>query len=232
MKLALFFVHCFFWGFGLHVLAQEETRFEFSPQTAKPIAKALMKEDFFWSSIDDSGPFGSDAGSDAAYGFYHWRSTHPDDPPLTYLQQLINGWRFPPISWEETDTGKIRAYMSIGYHPSEAEIQQSIEILKKANSRPGVRQLTDSALRKVVLSSGTGMGLTYLNNIDEAIVGTAFAQIVMEGKIDPKLKRYAAIALRREMLLLITRQFGQPDQIKSHNDKSKKMLSVLNYFDR
>jgi hypothetical protein len=36
------------------------------------------------------------------------------------------------------------------------------------------------------------MGLTFLVGIDESIIGTAFAQIVMEGRLDPKLKYYVA----------------------------------------
>jgi uncharacterized protein YfeS len=73
-------------------------KFDFSPNTAKPNARALMKEDFFWSPIDDSGPFGSDAGSDAAYGFYKWRKTHAPLSPMDYLKDLIGSWHFPEIA--------------------------------------------------------------------------------------------------------------------------------------
>jgi len=58
-------------------------KFEFSLATAHPNAKVLMKEDFYWSPIDESGPFGSDAGSDAAYGFQKWRKGHPPPPSST-----------------------------------------------------------------------------------------------------------------------------------------------------
>jgi uncharacterized protein YfeS len=52
--------------FTLSAIAQSDSiKFEFSPKTAHPNAQALMKEDFFWSSIDESAPFGSDGGSDA-----------------------------------------------------------------------------------------------------------------------------------------------------------------------
>ena len=34
--------------------------FEYSLETAHPNAHALMKEDFFWSPIEESSPFGSD----------------------------------------------------------------------------------------------------------------------------------------------------------------------------
>jgi len=99
-----------------------------------------MKEDFYWSPIDESGPFGSDAGSDAAYGFQKWRKSHPTTSPS---------------------------------------------------------------------------------------IGTAFARFVMEGKVDPTLKNYAAKTIQREMLPIITRQFAQPDQVKAHNEKMNKLLQLV-----
>src|ERR1700760_224494 len=83
---------------------QSSGRFEFSPANARPNARALMKEDFFWSPIDESGPFGSDGGSDAAYGFYKWRKTNPVASPVIYLKDLIDSWNYPPLSWDELDT--------------------------------------------------------------------------------------------------------------------------------
>ena len=75
----------------LSTLAQSNfSKFEFSPKTAHPNAKALMKEDFFWSPIDEMAPFGSDAGSDAAYGFYKWQKQHSSTSPIIYLKELIS----------------------------------------------------------------------------------------------------------------------------------------------
>ena len=49
----------------------------------------------------------------------------------------------------------------------------------------------------------------------------------MEGQIDPSIKNYVAKTIQREMLPIITRQFGQPDQVKAHNDKMNKLLQVV-----
>jgi len=71
------------------------------------------------------------------------------------------------------------------------------------------------------------MGVSYLVDQDEAIVGTAFAQFVLEDKIDPQLKYYVTKALHREMLTILIRQFGRPDQQQAHKEKMAKLLQVV-----
>ena len=210
----------------------DSQKFEFSLKTAHPTARKLMKEDFYWSPIDESGPFGSDAGSDAAYGFQKWRGVHRTRSPILYLKQLIDAWNFPPFAWDELDTTKIKLYITTPAHPDESFIAQEIEMLRKENERyssmpGGGKKLTDEQLRQIVLNSQKNMGASYINEIDEAIIGTAFAQFVIEGKADPTIKNYVVKAIQREMLPIITRQFGQPDQVKAHNDKMNKLLQVV-----
>jgi hypothetical protein len=41
---------------------QDDGRFAFALETANPKAKKLMKDKFFWSSVEESAPFGSDDG--------------------------------------------------------------------------------------------------------------------------------------------------------------------------
>lgn len=206
-------------------------KFEFSPNTANPNARVLMKEDFFWSPIDESGPFGSDGGSDAAYGFYNWRKTHTAISPIIYLKDLIDSWHFPEIAWDEMDTAKIKKYMKTAYVLSQSEFDQQVKVLKqeykKSQTAPGAKKLSDEEIYQIVTSSGNNMGISYLINIDEAIIGTAFAQFVLEGKIDPKLKYYVTKSLEREMLAILTRQFGHPDQQQAHNQKMAKLLQVV-----
>jgi uncharacterized protein YfeS len=211
---------------------KDSQKFEFSPKTAHTNAKTLMREDFYWSPIDESGPFGSDAGSDAAYGFQKWRGIHPTTSPILYLKQLIDTWNFPPFAWDELDTTKIKLYISTPAHLDESLIAQEIEMLKKENERHssmpgGGKKLTDEQLRQIVINSKKNMGASYLNEIDEAVIGTAFAQFVIEGKVDLTIKNYVAKTIQREMLPIITRQFGQPDQVKAHNDKMNKLLQVV-----
>jgi uncharacterized protein YfeS len=205
----------------------------FSPATANPKAKALMKEDFFWSPIDESGPFGSDDGSDAAHGYYEWRRTNRAGSPVAYLTDLSQRWGYPPIEWDELDTNRLKAYMALGYHPNEKDIQQMVQMLKQENEKdktPNKKTLTDEQLRQVVMQSGQGMGVQYLVGLDQSIIGVAFAQIVLEGKIEPKLRYYVTKALQREMLMVVTRHFGDASQQKAHNDKMRKMLYVVEQF--
>ncbi|HSV11878.1 MAG TPA: hypothetical protein VLI68_13975, partial [Hanamia sp.] len=42
--------------------------FEYTFKSANPKAQALMTDEFYWSPIEETAPFGSDDGSDAAYG--------------------------------------------------------------------------------------------------------------------------------------------------------------------
>ena len=216
--------------FTFSTLAQENsTKFEFSPKTAHPNAKALMKEDFFWSPIDETGPFGSDAGSDAAYIFYKWRKDHTSTSPIIYLKELTARWNFPVIAWDETDTLKIKEYMSTPAQLSNDEIEQQVKMLKQYNASSAnakQKSLSDEQIRQIVINSKKNMGASYLTDLDEAIIGTSFAQFVLEGIIDPALKHFAEKAIQREMLPLLTRQYPLDAQ-KAHREKCLKLLSVL-----
>jgi uncharacterized protein YfeS len=64
------------------------------------------------------------------------------------------------------------------------------------------------------------------HDIDQSIIGTSFAQFVLEGKVDPELKYFAEKALQREMLPLLTRQYRE-DYQKSHKEICMKLLSVV-----
>ncbi len=216
--------------FTLNSMAQSNsTGFEFSLKTAHPNAKALMKEDFFWSPIDESGPFGSDAGSDAAYGFYKWRKEHSSTSPITYLKGLIASWNFPAIAWDEIDTLKLKKYMGIPAQLDNAEIERQVIMMKQYNaSSPNTKQkpLSDEQIRQIVINSQKSMGASFLTDLDQSIIGTAFAQFALEGKIDPVLKHFAEKTLQREMLPLLTRQY-RSDYQKMHKEICAKLSSVL-----
>jgi len=230
------FVLCIFTAlFVLPAFGQQGSADVFSPEGAHPKARALMKEDFFWSPIDESGPFGSDDGSDAAHGFYNWRKGNRSISPIDYLTDLIKSWNYPPIAWGELDTNKLKAYVGGSVKPDAATIEATVQALKQQQAEYAAKSgnakiLTDEQLRQIAINGGNGMGLTFLVGLDESIIGVAFAQIVIEGRIDPKLKYYVQRALQREMLQVITRQFGRADQQKAHEDKMRKMLFVVNHI--
>ena len=80
--------------------------FEFSPEHAHPKAQALLNEDFYWSPVEEAGPFGSDDGADASYMFATWRKDHPDENPSVYLQELFEDWGYPVFNPLEIESGE------------------------------------------------------------------------------------------------------------------------------
>jgi uncharacterized protein YfeS len=81
--------------------------FELSPENAHPNARKLLVEDFYWSPIEETGPFGSDDGSDSFYGFAKWRTENKSESPVTYLTELIQEWGYPTFDLNVIDAEKI-----------------------------------------------------------------------------------------------------------------------------
>jgi uncharacterized protein YfeS len=86
--------------------------FELSPDTAHPNAKKLLTEDFYWSPIEETGPFGSDDGSDCFHGFVEWRMENKNDSPVAYLNELIQEWGYPTFDLNVTDSEKVKQLLS------------------------------------------------------------------------------------------------------------------------
>ena len=86
--------------------------FELSPDKAHPNAKKLLTEDFYWSPIEETGPFGSDDGSDCFYGFVEWRAENKNESPVTYLKALIDEWGYPTFDLNATDSQKVKQLLS------------------------------------------------------------------------------------------------------------------------
>jgi uncharacterized protein YfeS len=199
--------------------------FQYSLKTSHPHAQSLMKEDFFWSPIEETGPFGSDDGSDAAYGFRQWRASNKSTSPIKYLQELIREWNYPYFDWNEMDTIKIKQYIIWKAELDEKNIQQQIEQLKEYNKNSpdsSGQKLTDEQLRKIVATSSAEMGGIYLLGQDNAIIGTAFAQFVLEGIVDNDLKKLTIIALERQLLPLLINRYDS-----AYKDKRKEQLTKM-----
>ena len=183
MRLHLILACTLLLGLYCPAQSQDNGKFAYALNTAHPNAKALMNDDFFWSPTDPGAPFGSEPGSEAAYGFYSWRPTHLTISPVIFLKGLLDSWHSRPLAWDELDTLKIKAYIIDG-------------------------------VPALVIR-------------DEAIIGAAFAQFVLEGKIDAELKYDATRTLQRELLPVMTSQYGSPADQQQHIEKMKKLLSVL-----
>lgn len=87
---------------------------EYSPdlEKAHPNAKRLMNEDFFWSPIEETGPFGNDDGADCYAGFAQWRRNNLTENPHRYLEEQIDYWGYPSFNIGETDIEKLKPYLS------------------------------------------------------------------------------------------------------------------------
>jgi uncharacterized protein YfeS len=86
--------------------------FELSPDKAHPNAKKLLTEDFYWSAIEESGPFGSDDGSDAFYGFVTWRLQNKNTSPLIYLDELVANWGYAKFDYNELKEEELKKYIA------------------------------------------------------------------------------------------------------------------------
>lgn len=60
---------------------------------------------------------------------------------------------------------------------------------------------------------------------DEAIIALAFAQIVVEGRVEPEVRRRALIALTRQSLPALIHGFG--DRARQRTERVERMRAVL-----
>jgi uncharacterized protein YfeS len=204
--------------------------FEYSFKSAHPNAQALMKDEFYWSPIEETAPFGSDDGWEAAYGFKDWRLLNKQASPIKYLKHLIAEWQYPFFDYTEIDSSKIKEYINQKKELSEAEIQQQINTLKEiSRNSPDTsgKELEDKQLREVILSSSQGMNGIYLLGQDNAIIGIGFAQFALEGHIDNDIKSLTITAIKRQLLPLLINRYDE-DYREKRKQQLTKMLEVVN----
>lgn len=198
--------------------------FELSPQSAHPKAKELLTEDFYWSPIDESGPFGSDDGSDAFYGFLQWRQTNTNKNPVKYLDELLNEWGLPKFDIHELDTNKINAYLINNDKSDTSLIEGLIPEMRKHYEEVAKREgkeFDEAAFQKSIELSNQGMGHRHLLGMDNAIIAVGFGQFVIEGKMDDDIKSLTKIALTREQLPFMLEEWGE------YQDVRKAMLEKM-----
>ncbi len=92
---------------------QSQSMSDYSPtiDKAHPNAERLMNEEFYWSPIEETGPFGSDDGADTYAGFADWRRTHTKDKPEAFLREQIDYWGYPTFDLKETNFEKLKPYL-------------------------------------------------------------------------------------------------------------------------
>ena len=92
---------------------QTKSMSDYSPilDKAHPNAKRLMNEDFYWSPIEETAPFGSDDGADTYAGFADWRQSHKTANPKEFLMEQIDYWGYPTFDLNETNFEKLKPYL-------------------------------------------------------------------------------------------------------------------------
>lgn len=196
---------------------------ELTRKTAHPKAAKLLEDDFFWSPIEESGPFGSDAGSDACYGFRDWRKTNLDKSPVHFLDELMARWAIPRFDVYEVNEDKVMGFVhKKTERSSEINLSDMKEMMKNLNL--GV---DDDTLQKIIQNAGESMGGRYLLEQDNAIIGIGFCQFAIEGKIDADIQNLTRIAISRQLLPCLLEQYS-PDYQPTRQEQLSKMFTILN----
>jgi uncharacterized protein YfeS len=205
-------------------------KFEYSFKTAHPHAQALMAADFYWDPGAESGPFGNNNGMDAPQAFRQWRLVNISGNPIDFLKDLIIEWQYPHFDWYEMDTAKIEEYLLLKPDYDEQGMQQKIQQFREALKQLpdfSYGPLTDEQIRQVFILGARQMGGFYLIRQDNAIIGTAFAQFVLEGKIDHELKELSITAIKRQLLPVLIN--SNPEEfIEQRKEALTKMMTVIN----
>ena len=81
-------------------------------ENAHPNAKLVMNEDFYFSPIDETGPFGSDDGADTYAGFKDWRETHKTSNLIQFVSEHLDYWDYPKFDIYETRLEKLNTYLT------------------------------------------------------------------------------------------------------------------------
>jgi uncharacterized protein YfeS len=208
----------------------QSDHFEITPETAHPKAKKLLKEEFYWSPIEETAPFGSDDGFDAFYGFRDWRQNNRNSSTIVYLKELIDRWGFPPFDWNEMDTKKIEQYISTKTKMEDTVLEKMMPVLLEQNksmSASSGTQIDEAKLKELFIAISSNMGASYLLGIDNAIIAVGFGQFVLEGKIDEDIKSLTKKAIKRELLPILMDSWDPSDYAKTRKSQLKKMLAVL-----
>jgi uncharacterized protein YfeS len=205
------------------------SHYELTPETAHPKARKLLTEDFYWSPVEETGPFGSDDGSDAFYGFREWRMSNKKVSPVKYIEELLINWNYPKFNLNELDSSKIRDYISAKTQAGSPDLSDQMPAMMehfKQMAKEAGQEFDENQFKEIMAAASGSMGGTYLLGIDNAIIAVGFGQFVLEGKIDEDIKVLAQTAIKRELLpVLIDRWDGAYK--KTRKEQLNSMLGVI-----
>lgn len=147
--------------------------------------------------------------------------------PIKYLSDLLISWGFPLFDWNELDPSKIKDYIQIRAKIDDIsqQVEQLKEVIKKSPNDFGA-DVTDQSLQDLIFKSAEGMGGIYLLQIDNAIIGTGFAQFAIEGEIDDDLQYLTYTAIKRQLLPILIDRYDD-DYKEIRKQMLTKMIHVI-----
>jgi uncharacterized protein YfeS len=202
--------------------------YELSPETGHPKAKKLLTEDFYWSPIDETGPFGSDDGSDAFYGFRQWRLTNKTESPVTFLNDLIKSWGYPHFDLNEMTESKISEYITAKTQVDNSGLNDQMPAMMeqfKKMAKDAGKEFDEKQFKEMMATTSSSMGGSFLLGQDNAVIAIGFGQFVLEGIIDEDIKSLTKIAIKRELLPVLIDRWGEYK--KTRTEQLNKMLTVV-----
>jgi uncharacterized protein YfeS len=188
-------------------------------------ALSLLTNDFYWSPIEESSPFGNDEGSDAFQYFRDWRRKNKKTSPVKFVTKLIDEWEYPKFDLTELDERKIAEYLEIKGPSIDSQLPMMQAHFKQLAEASG-KEFDEKQFLELIGNVSNGMGSTYLLGQDKAIIAVGFGQFVLEGWIDDDMADLTKTALTRELLpVLISRWDNDYQQVRTQI--LKQMLSDL-----
>ncbi|WNJ16436.1 hypothetical protein [Pontibacter sp. G13] len=93
-------------------MEQNELERGFFPQNPCSEVKAILKEAFFWETVNETSPFGSEYGADTLIGFVEWRAKNPQGKVLEFAFLEIESFGFEHTHLKVLDENKVRNLVS------------------------------------------------------------------------------------------------------------------------
>ena len=75
-------------------------------------AKELMNEEFYYSPVDETAPFGSDDAADTYSSFAEWRQSNKKDNPIIFFKNHIAQWGYPLFDLKITNFEELKSYIN------------------------------------------------------------------------------------------------------------------------
>ncbi|GAA4319284.1 hypothetical protein [Flaviaesturariibacter amylovorans] len=84
---------------------------EIALANAHPTAQKLMKDEFFYSVVDDSAPFGNDDGWDVLYSLKEWLPDNEGTSKKEFIDSKLSEWDYPAFNYLTTDIEDAKAFV-------------------------------------------------------------------------------------------------------------------------